>query len=331
MLKTQFAKAFYLCSSLLLITTSFTASPLASRTISFPEEKNGKASASAISDYNEPEIKLNRKGVQFVKRYIKNSSECLVSIKKRSMIPFSIIDSVFNLYDLPVELKYLAVIESELKPTALSHVGARGPWQFMPGTAHILGLKINSHYDERTNYCKSTIAAARYLKDLYAQFNDWLLVLAAYNAGPKPVYTAIRKTGSRNFWVLQDCLPSESRDHVKKFIATHYYFEGRGSETTLTRSENAAYKKLINEFVKSRKSAQYSEPIDIRSENINIAQKNWETNFNMKQIDGFDNAGINYTLQKYPNIANQFESSEQKFTRLMKESGESLRKSRKII
>src|SRR5207342_2866609 len=105
-------------------------------------------------------------------------------------------------------------------------------------------------YDERTDYYKSTMAAARYLKDLYALFDDWLLVLAAYNGGPGPVYTAIRESGSKDFWILQDYLPSESREHVKKFIATHYYFEGRGSETTLTKAENRKYKKSLNAFLK---------------------------------------------------------------------------------
>src|SRR5664279_6588418 len=121
----------------------------------------------------------------------------------------------------------------------------------MPETAHVLGLKVNRHCDERSNYYKSTIAAAKYLKDLYRLFDDWLLVLAAYNGGPKPVYTAIQKSGSRNFWVLQNYLPAESREHVKKFIATHYYFEGRGSETTLTKAENIEFKKMVKEFVNS--------------------------------------------------------------------------------
>src|ERR1700681_629094 len=182
MLKTQIAKAFYLCNSFLLITTSITVSPLAARTIH--DFRLPVKEAALHSD--KPQIILNKKGVLFVKKYIKNSRECLVGVKNRSMIPFSIIDSVFCRYHLPVELKYLAVIESELKPSALSHVGARGPWQFMPATAHVLGLKVTRQNDERTNYYKSTIAAAKYLRDLYVQFNDWLLVLAAYNGGPRP-------------------------------------------------------------------------------------------------------------------------------------------------
>jgi hypothetical protein len=166
----------------------------------------------------------SKKAMKFVRSYIKRNDQCLASVSRRSYIPFSIIDSVFNRYGLPHELKYLAVIESELKPSAESRVGAMGPWQLMPATAHIFGLKTNSHTDERMNYYKSTKAAARYLKDLYHQFGDWLLVLAAYNGGPGPVLNAIHKSHNRNFWALQQWLPAESREHVKKFIATDFYF-----------------------------------------------------------------------------------------------------------
>ena len=171
-------------------------------------------------------------GMKFVKHYIKNNDEDLLVVKRRSEGPFIIIDSVLGHYGLPLELKYLAVIESELKPTALSRVGAKGPWQLMPGTAHVLGLKVSHHSDERTNFYKSTSAAAKYLKDLHREFGDWLLVLAAYNGGPVPVYRAIRKAHSRDFWTLQRYLPAESRNHVKKFIATAYYFEGNNRAKT---------------------------------------------------------------------------------------------------
>jgi membrane-bound lytic murein transglycosylase MltF len=162
--------------------------------------------------------------MKFVRHYIKSNDKCLFNAKQRSEVPFTIIDSVFNHYGLPHELKYLAVIESELKASAVSPVGAKGPWQLMPATAHIFGLRTNRQVDERMNYYKSTRAAARYLKDLYHEFKDWLLVLAAYNGGPAPVIRAIHKSHNRNFWALQQWLPAESRNHVKKFIATDYYF-----------------------------------------------------------------------------------------------------------
>ncbi len=251
-------KAFYLCNSFLLVSVPFVT-----------DHKSAKANPSSLETsffsnrgkHLEPAIKLNKKEAVFVRKYIKYRGDCLVNVKKRSVIPFDIIDSVFRIYNIPVELKYLAVIESELKPTALSHVGACGPWQLMPGTAKCLGLRVDRHIDQRTDFTLSTRAAARYLKDLYAQFDDWLLVIAAYNGGPKPVHRAIRESRSKNFWVIQKHLPAESREHVKKFIATHYYFEGHGSETTLTRSEYMEYIKQVSAF-DSRQKTSLTVPVE---------------------------------------------------------------------
>jgi Transglycosylase SLT domain len=167
----------------------------------------------------------SRQVKKFVDAYIKSNDDCLSTIKLRSKRPFAIIDSILEFYGVPAELRYLAVIESELKPTAVSRVGARGPWQLMAATARDLGLKVNGRRDERINYYKSTKAAALYLRDLHNEFKDWLLVLAAYNAGPVPVYRAIHRSHSRNFWALERYLPAESRQHVKRFIATAWYFD----------------------------------------------------------------------------------------------------------
>src|SRR5579859_1129640 len=175
----------------------------------------------------------DKKGLTFVSNYIRHNDECLTVVRERSEIPFTVIDSVLTRYHLPLELKYLAVIESELKPTAVSRVGAKGTWQLMRGTAHELGLKVNRQTDERKDLAKSTRAAAKYLRDLHREFKDWLLVLAAYNGGPVPVYRAIHRAHSRNFWALQQYLPAESRLHVKKFIATTYYFEREAARPVL--------------------------------------------------------------------------------------------------
>lgn len=181
--------------------------------------------------------RLNPRAVSFVKDYIEKNADDLAEIKSWGRPYFNLMDAVLTSHNLPKELKYLAVIESELHRSALSRVGARGPWQLMPGTARLLGLKVNKHVDERTNYVKSTHAAAKYLIDLYSQFGDWLLVIAAYNCGPAPVLKAMKRSHSSNFWVLQYYLPAESRTHVKRFIGTHYVFEGQGGLTTLTRAE----------------------------------------------------------------------------------------------
>jgi membrane-bound lytic murein transglycosylase D len=182
-------------------------------------------------------VRLNPKAFSFVQDYMKENWDELRGMRSWGRPYFTLIENILSEYGLPKELKYLAVIESNLKTTALSRVGAVGPWQLMPQTARDLGLKVTRNNDERKNYYKSTRAAALYLRDLYNELGDWLLVIAAYNTGTSNVYHAIHRSGSHNFWDLQNYLPAESRIHVKKFIGTQYVFDGQGSVTTLTRDE----------------------------------------------------------------------------------------------
>jgi membrane-bound lytic murein transglycosylase D len=177
-------------------------------------------------------VQVNPNAESYMQDYLKAHSNSLINMKGWGQPYFNLIDNIFSQYGLPRELKYLAVIESNLSPRATSWVGAGGPWQFMPYTARDFGLVVNNVLDERRDYYKSTHAAARYLLTLYSQMHDWLLVIAAYNGGPGRVYSAIKKSGSRNFWSLQYNLPTESRNHVKKFIATHYIMEGTSGITT---------------------------------------------------------------------------------------------------
>ena len=169
----------------------------------------------------------NAQAAVFIESYLRSNTETLSAIRKKSKPTFRAMDKLLRKYQLPTELKYLAVVESELNSKALSKVGAAGTWQLMPQTARELGLEVSDSVDQRLNVHMSTKAAALYLRDLYGEFDNWLLVLAAYNCGPGPVYKAIRKAGSRDFWALQQYLPAESRGHVKKYIATHFYFEGK--------------------------------------------------------------------------------------------------------
>ncbi len=182
-------------------------------------------------------IRLNPRAKTFVADYTTRNRKDVMGIKDKGRAYLNMIDNIFTQHGLPTELKYLAIIESRLNSRAVSHVGAVGPWQFMAGTARDYGLVVNAKRDERKDYFKSTHAAARYLTYLYNEFGDWLLVLAAYNGGPGYVYNAIKKSKSRNFWDLQYYLPAESRNHVKRFISTHYILEGQGSITTLTKAE----------------------------------------------------------------------------------------------
>lgn len=180
---------------------------------------------------------LNPHAISFVEDYIEKNGQKMNEMKDWGKPYFDMMDNILSQHGLPKELKYLAVIESHLKSNARSWVGAVGPWQFMPATARTFGLKVNKNYDERTDYFKSTHAASRYLTDLFALYGDWLLVIAAYNGGPGNVNQAIRKAGKKDFWALQNYLPAQSRNHVKKFIATHYIMEGQGGITTATKAE----------------------------------------------------------------------------------------------
>jgi len=207
-----------------------------------------RLSLSGKSSLSVPTVPLHQSMGKFVQEYAEEYTELFEKIKLNKSAYLKTIDKVFTQYEIPLELKYLAIIESKLKTDARSGVGAVGVWQFMPGTAKTLGLKITAKYDERQHIWKSSVAAAKYLTDLYGYFEDWLLVIAAYNSGPGPVLSAIKKSGSRNFWKLQNFLPKETRMHVKRFIATHYYFEGGGSLVTLGKVETEKYLQKLEEF-----------------------------------------------------------------------------------
>ncbi|NDW12306.1 LysM peptidoglycan-binding domain-containing protein [Bacteroides sp. 214] len=134
-----------------------------------------------------------------------------------------IFEEALDAYDLPLELKYLPIIESALNPSAVSRVGASGLWQFMINTGKIYGLESNSLVDDRRDPIKATWAAARYLKDLYGIYKDWNLVIAAYNCGPGNVNKAIRRAGgTTDYWAIYNNLPRETRGYVPAFIAANY-------------------------------------------------------------------------------------------------------------
>ncbi len=136
---------------------------------------------------------------------------------------FPMIEDIFDSYNLPAELKYMAIIESALNPNAVSRVGATGLWQFMYSTGRNYGLTINSVVDERRDPVKSTHAAARYIKDLYNIYNDWILVIAAYNCGPGNVNKAIRRSGNKkDYWEIYYRLPRETRGYIPQFVAATY-------------------------------------------------------------------------------------------------------------
>ncbi len=140
-----------------------------------------------------------------------------------AQIYFPLIEQQLDMYNLPLELKYLAIVESALNPEARSRVGATGLWQFMYYTGKVYGLEATSYVDDRNDPVKATNAACRHFIDLYNMYHDWLLVLAAYNSGPGNVNKAIRRSGGKmSFWEIRGYLPRETRDYVPAFIAVNY-------------------------------------------------------------------------------------------------------------
>ena len=135
---------------------------------------------------------------------------------------FPIFESILKAHHLPESLKYLAIVESGLRPQARSRAGAVGLWQFIPSTARLYGLKINKYVDERRNPYLATKAACEFLKDLYQRFGNWELALAAFNSGPGRVSRAIYRAKSRSFWKIYRYLPRETRAYVPQFIAITY-------------------------------------------------------------------------------------------------------------
>ena len=160
---------------------------------------------------------------QFIERYSDKLRGSVSYMLGAANFYMPIFEQALETYGLPLELRYLPVIESALNPNAVSRVGATGLWQFMLETGKRYGLEVNSLVDERRDPIKSSYAAARYLRDLYKIFDDWSLVIAAYNCGPNKVNQAIhRAKGCVDYWQIYPYLPKETRGYVPAFIAANY-------------------------------------------------------------------------------------------------------------
>jgi len=173
----------------------------------------------------------------YINRYTDSRYGTISRILGMSQYYFPLIEDELLKEELPVELRALPIIESALSTTAVSPMGAVGLWQFMPSTGKSYGLEVNSLVDERRDPVRSTQAACRYLKDLYAIYNDWSLAIAAYNCGPGNVNKAIARSGGngRTFWDIYDYLPRETRGYVPAFIGASYayaYHRQHGIELT---------------------------------------------------------------------------------------------------
>lgn len=171
-------------------------------------------------------IEYNQQLENLVKNFLKNRKRSYERLMGLSQYYFPMFEEAMARYNVPLEIKYLAIVESALRSNAVSRVGATGLWQFMYETGKQYGLKIDSYVDERKDTYKATDAAARYMEGMYKIFGDWELVLASYNSGAGNVSKAIRRSGGhQNFWNIKSKLPRETAGYVPAFLATMYIFE----------------------------------------------------------------------------------------------------------
>ncbi len=167
-------------------------------------------------------LKYNSIVHAYVESYLR-MGKYLEKIISLTDLYFPMFEKKLDSYNLPKELKYLAIIESNLNPIILSKAGARGIWQFMPNTGKIYKLKINNIYDDRNDPVKSTEAACRHIKYLYRKIGDWELVLAAYNSGLRTVEKVLQKNrNKKDFWTFLDFFPKETQNYIPRFIAINY-------------------------------------------------------------------------------------------------------------
>jgi len=171
-------------------------------------------------------VEYNSSLESVIKRYLKRHKSTMERLMAVSEFYFPMFEETLDKYDIPLEMKYLAIVESALRPRAKSRVGATGLWQFMFSTGKMYDLDVNSYVDERMDPIKSTEAACKYLAKLYERFGDWDLALASYNSGPGNVSKAIRRSGGyQNYWNIRGNLPRETAGYVPAFLATMYIFE----------------------------------------------------------------------------------------------------------
>ena len=224
--------------------------------------KKRLAKLDARSPFN---IEYNPALENTIKTFLKNRTKAFERLMAISEFYFPMFEEHLAKYNIPMELKYLAIVESALNPKAKSRVGASGLWQFMYPTGKQYNLEVNSYVDERYDPLKATEAACQYLSSLYEIFGDWSLVLASYNAGPGNVSKAIRRSGgSQNYWNIRKNLPRETANYVPAFLATMYIYEFRKEHGLQPKKATLTYFETDTIQIKRQMSfKQISELLDI--------------------------------------------------------------------
>lgn len=197
-----------------------------------------------------------------------------------SQLYFPLFEQQLDKYNLPLELKYLAICESALNPLAKSRVGATGLWQFMYPTGKMYGLKVSSYIDERCDPYKSTIAACEYFKYLYGLFGDWQMVLAAYNGGPGTVNRAIRRSGGKKtYWEIRPFLPKETQGYVPAFIAVNYVMNYTAEHNMYSAIPKKTFLAVDTVNIKKQISfSQLSSVLDIPIEDLQYLNPSYKKN-----------------------------------------------------
>ena len=192
---------------------------------------------------------------RYIRVFLKDRRESMSKLMDRASYYFPMFEKYLDKYDLPLEIKYLAIVESALKPDAISISGAKGLWQFMYATGKEYDLQVSSYVDDRFDPLKSTEAACKYLKNLYAMFGEWDLALAAYNSGPGNVKKAIaRSGGNTNYWEIRKFLPEETKGYLPAFYATYYIFEFADTHNLTPEKSSLSYIEIDTIHIKAKLS-----------------------------------------------------------------------------
>lgn len=266
-----------------------------------------------------------------IKSFLTRKRDLMERMLTASQFYFPLFEQEFDNHDIPLEMKYLSIVESALNPKARSRVGATGLWQFMYGTGREMKLGINSYVDERSDPIKSTKAACKYLNKLYGIYDDWDLALAAYNSGPGNVNKAIRRSGGRrNYWNIRRNLPRETAGYVPAFLATMYIFE-YADEHGL-RKKNAERPYFDTDTVRIKKMItfkQISELVGVSMEEIKLMNPSYKLDV-IPFVDGRENylrlpksaigKFVNNEDAIYAHVTKELESKESPLPEMVKQA-----------
>lgn len=257
-----------------------------------------------------------------IKSFLTRRRDLMQRMITASQFYFPLFEEELDKHDLPLEIKYLAIIESALNPKARSRVGAKGLWQFMYGTGKMYGLDVSSYVDERHDPIMATEAASKYLAKLYEIFNDWDLALAAYNSGPGNVNKAIRRSGGyENYWNIRPFLPRETAGYLPAFLATMYIFEYAEEHGLHYKKADRPYFETDTVQVKNMISFdQISKLVDISTEELEMLNPSYKLNI-IPKVEG-----KNYALRLPKSKIGKFVANEEQIYAYVKQELDSMEK-----